>query len=87
MFAKLSVLLLLVPFISASPTPEVEERATIDTSTHCGMSANGPFRCVLDLFRAKDNGILSLPADTPCSSTSGVCPEPPPVLTARRSRL
>jgi xyloglucan-specific endo-beta-1,4-glucanase len=37
MFAKLSVLLLLVPFISASPTPEVEERATIDTSTHCGQ--------------------------------------------------
>ncbi|KAJ7901573.1 glycoside hydrolase family 12 protein [Mycena leptocephala] len=36
-FAKLSVLLFLVPFISASPTP-VEERATaIDTSSHCGQ--------------------------------------------------
>ncbi|KAJ7100665.1 glycoside hydrolase family 12 protein [Mycena belliarum] len=37
-FAKLSVLLLLVPFISASPTPVVEERAAaIDTGNHCGQ--------------------------------------------------
>ncbi|KAJ6598447.1 glycoside hydrolase family 12 protein [Mycena vulgaris] len=37
-FAKLSVLLLLVPFILASPTPAVEERATaIDTASHCGQ--------------------------------------------------
>lgn len=35
-FVKLSALLVLVPFVCSAPT-SVEERATIDTSSHCGM--------------------------------------------------
>ncbi|KAJ7182727.1 glycoside hydrolase family 12 protein [Mycena crocata] len=38
MFGRLStLLLLLVPFILASPTPELVERQTIDTATHCSI--------------------------------------------------
>ncbi|KAJ7604649.1 glycoside hydrolase family 12 protein [Roridomyces roridus] len=46
-FAKLSVLLLLVPFIAAAPTPEVEERAT----SFCGQwdtTTAGPYTLFLD---------------------------------------
>ncbi|KAJ7176684.1 concanavalin A-like lectin/glucanase [Mycena filopes] len=35
--AKLSALLLLVPFIAASPTPVEERAAALDTASHCGQ--------------------------------------------------
>ncbi|KAJ7489343.1 concanavalin A-like lectin/glucanase [Mycena latifolia] len=67
--AKLSVLLLLMPFISASPTPVVEERATaIDTSSHCGQwdtVVAGGYTMFLDQW-----GLSSASSGSDCASLS-----------------
>ncbi|KAJ7705456.1 glycoside hydrolase family 12 protein [Mycena rosella] len=65
--AKLSVLLLLVPFIAASPTPAVEERATaIDTTSHCGQwdsIAAGGYSLLLDQW-----GLSGASSGSDCAS-------------------
>ncbi|KAJ7472337.1 glycoside hydrolase family 12 protein [Mycena galericulata] len=65
-FAKLSVLLLLVPFISASPTPAVEERAT----TLCGQwdtAVEGGYTLYLDQW-----GLSSATSGSDCASVTSV---------------
>lgn len=37
--AKLSLLVLLVPFVTAAPSVELEKRQ-VDTSQHCGKATN-----------------------------------------------
>ncbi|KAJ6466856.1 glycoside hydrolase family 12 protein [Mycena sanguinolenta] len=72
-FAKLSVLLLLIPFISASPTPhvEVDERATaIDTSSHCGQWDTvvvGPYSLLLDQW-----GLSGASSGSDCASLTSL---------------
>ncbi|KAF7369095.1 Glycoside hydrolase family 12 protein [Mycena venus] len=70
-FAKLSVLLLLVPFISASPTPAVEERATaIDTSSHCGQWDSvvaGSYSLLLDQW-----GLSGASSGSDCASLTSL---------------
>ncbi|KAJ7359373.1 glycoside hydrolase family 12 protein [Mycena olivaceomarginata] len=53
-FVKLSALLVLVPFVCSAPT-SVEERATIDTSSHCGLFDSvtaGTYSLLLDQWGA-----------------------------------
>ncbi|KAJ6490881.1 concanavalin A-like lectin/glucanase domain-containing protein [Mycena sanguinolenta] len=66
-FGKLSVLLVLVPFISASP---VQERATIDTSSHCGQwdtVVAGPYSLLLDQW-----GLSGASSGTDCASLTSL---------------
>ncbi|KAJ7233870.1 concanavalin A-like lectin/glucanase domain-containing protein [Mycena haematopus] len=71
-FAKLSVLLL-VPFIFASPTPDanVEERATaIDTSSHCGQwdtVVAGTYSLLLDQW-----GLSGASSGSDCASLTSL---------------
>ncbi|KAJ7768266.1 glycoside hydrolase family 12 protein [Mycena metata] len=68
--AKLSALLLLVPFISASPTP-VEERATaVDTSSHCGQwdtVVAAPYTLALDQW-----GLSGASSGSDCASLTSM---------------
>ncbi|KAF7358580.1 Glycoside hydrolase family 12 protein [Mycena sanguinolenta] len=66
-FAKLSAFLLLVPFISASP---VEERAAIDTTSHCGQwdtVVAGPYSLLLDQW-----GLSGASSGTDCASLTSL---------------
>ncbi|KAJ7678132.1 glycoside hydrolase family 12 protein [Mycena polygramma] len=66
----LSALLLLVPFISASPTPAVEERATIDTSNHCGQwdtVVAGSYSLLLDQW-----GLSGASSGSDCASLTSL---------------
>ncbi|KAF8201189.1 glycoside hydrolase family 12 protein [Mycena galopus ATCC 62051] len=67
--AKLLVLLLLVPFISASPTPEVVERST-DATTFCGQwdtAVAGPYSLLLDQW-----GLSGATSGSDCASVTSV---------------
>ncbi|KAJ7841039.1 glycoside hydrolase family 12 protein [Mycena olivaceomarginata] len=68
-FAKLSALLLLVPFVAASPTPAVEERApAIDTGSHCGQWDSvvaGTYSLLLDQW-----GLSGASSGSDCASLS-----------------
>ncbi|KAJ7928369.1 concanavalin A-like lectin/glucanase domain-containing protein [Mycena leptocephala] len=66
-FAKLSVFLLLLPFISGSP---VKERATIDTTSHCGQwdtVVAGPYLLLLDQW-----GLSGATSGTDCASLTSL---------------
>ncbi|KAJ7196269.1 concanavalin A-like lectin/glucanase domain-containing protein [Mycena pura] len=66
-FAKLSVLCLLIPFISASP---VEERAAIDTTSHCGQwdtVVAGPYTLFLDQW-----GLSGATSGSDCASLTSL---------------
>ncbi|KAK7052250.1 glycoside hydrolase family 12 protein [Favolaschia claudopus] len=69
-FAKLSVLLLLVPFVAASPIAEERAAAALDTSTHCGQwdtVAASPYTLFLDQW-----GMSSASSGSDCASLTSL---------------
>ncbi|KAF8880523.1 concanavalin A-like lectin/glucanase [Infundibulicybe gibba] len=69
-FAKLSFLLLLVPFVAGAPTTELEKRQSVDTSNHCGQwdtVTAGSYSLLLDQW-----GLSGASSGSDCASLTSL---------------